>query len=63
MEKIADLSLVNKLRAILLMKADFNMHQKIHFGTRMLNEQELLESFCLNNTVTFGKILENDISC
>ena len=35
--KIAGLALVNKLRAILLMEADFNMHNKTIFGKRMLD--------------------------
>ena len=37
LEKIAGLALVNKLRAILLMEADFNFHNKLIFGRRMLN--------------------------
>ena len=37
LEKIAGLALFNKLRAILLMEADFNMHNKIIFGKRMLD--------------------------
>ena len=37
LEKIAGLALVNKLRAILLMEVDFNMHNKIIFGKRMLD--------------------------
>ena len=37
LEKVAGLALVNKLRAILLMEADFNMHNKIIFGRRMLD--------------------------
>ena len=36
LEKIAGLALVSKLRAILLMEADFNMHNKLIFGKRML---------------------------
>ena len=35
--KIAGLALVNKLRAILLMEADFKMHNKTIFGKRMLD--------------------------
>ena len=35
--KIAGLALVNKLRAVLLMEADFNMHNKVVFGKRMLD--------------------------
>ena len=37
LEKIAGLALVNKLRAILLMEADSNIHNKIIFGKRMLD--------------------------
>ena len=37
LENIAGLALVNKVRAILLMEADFNMHNKIIFGKRMLD--------------------------
>jgi hypothetical protein len=36
--KIDDLTLVNKLCAILLIEADFNMRNKIHLVTHMLNE-------------------------
>ena len=37
LEKIAGVALVAKLWAILLMEADFNFHNKLIFGTRMLN--------------------------
>ena len=37
LEKIVGLALVNNLRAILLMEANFNMHNKIIFGKRMLD--------------------------
>ena len=37
LETMAGLALVNKLRAILLMEADFNMHNKIIFGKQMLD--------------------------
>ena len=37
LEKIASLALVNKLRAILLFEADFNFHNKLIFGSKMLN--------------------------
>ena len=37
LEKIAGLVLVNRLRAILLMEADFNLHNKLIFGSRILN--------------------------
>jgi len=32
LEKIAGIALVNKLRAILLMEADYNFHNKFLFG-------------------------------
>ena len=37
LEKIAGVALVTKLRAILLMEADFNFHNKLIFGKRMLD--------------------------
>ena len=37
LEKIAGLALINKLRAILLMEADFNFRNKIIFGKSMVN--------------------------
>ena len=36
LEKIAGVALVTKLRAILLLEADFNFHNKLIFGSRML---------------------------
>ena len=35
-EKIAGVALVTKLRAILLMEADFNCHNRLIFGDRMI---------------------------
>ena len=37
LEKVAGIALVTKLRAILLMEADFNYHNKLIFGQRMMN--------------------------
>ena len=37
-EKIASIALVNKLRTILLMEADFNFHNKLIFGKRTLDQ-------------------------
>ena len=37
LEKIAGVAAVTKLRAILLMEADFNFHNKLIFGKRMLD--------------------------
>ena len=37
LEKIAGVALVTMLWAILLMKADFNFHNKLIFGKRMMN--------------------------
>ena len=36
LEKIAGVAVVTKLRAILLMEADFNCHNKLIFGSRMM---------------------------
>ena len=36
LEKVAGIALVTKLRAILLMEADFNYHNKLIFGQRMM---------------------------
>merc|ERR1712194_332832 len=36
LEKIAGVAVVTKLRAILLMEADFNCHNRIIFGDRMM---------------------------
>merc|ERR1711966_623586 len=36
LEKIAGVALVTKLRAILLMEADFNFHNRLIFGGRMV---------------------------
>ena len=37
LEKIAGVAVVTKLRAILLMGADFNFHNKLIFGKRMMD--------------------------
>ena len=37
LERIVGLSLVNKLRAILLMEADFNFHNKLILRKRMVD--------------------------
>ena len=37
LEKIAGIALVNKLRAILLMEADYNFHNKWLFGYKAMN--------------------------
>ena len=37
LEKFAGVALVAKLRAILLIKADFNFHNKLIFGQRMMD--------------------------
>ena len=41
LEKIAGVALVNKLRTILLMEADFNFHNKLIFGKHMLQKARL----------------------
>ena len=37
LEKVAGVALVSKLRAILLIEADFNYHNKLIFGKRMMD--------------------------
>ena len=37
LEKIAGVAYITKLRAILLLEADFNFHNKLIFGSRMLD--------------------------
>ena len=36
LEKVAGVALVHKLRAILLMEGDYNMHNRLIFGSRMM---------------------------
>ena len=71
LEKIAGLALVNKLRAILLMEADFNMHNKLHFGSRMLDaarsegiipQEQYSDKQSTAEDGTFDKILQGDIA-
>ena len=38
LEKVAGIALVTKLRAILLMEADFNFHNRLIFAKRMLQQ-------------------------
>jgi len=71
LEKIAGIALVNKLRAILLMEADFNFHNKLIFGKRMVEaarEQGIIpaeqyaDKQSTSDDGSFDKILESDIS-
>ena len=71
LEKIAGLALVSKLRAILLMEADFNMHNKLIFGKRMLDRaraegiippEQYSDKEHTAEDGTFDKILQSDIS-
>ena len=70
-EKIAGLALVNKLRAILLMEADFNFHNKLILVKRMVDTSRSkglipAEQYAIKEStaddVTFEKLLESDIS-
>ena len=72
LEKIAGIALVNKLRAILLMEADFNFHNKLIFGKRMVDAARAeglipTEQYATQQSTAddglFDKILESDISC
>jgi len=71
LEKIAGISLVNKLRAILLMEADFNMHNKLLFGKRMLDNarangiippEQYSEQQSTAEDGSWDKILQSDLS-
>ena len=71
LEKVAGIALVNKLRAILLMEADFNFHNKLIFGKRMLDQarsngiippEQYSEKQSTAEDGTFDKILQADIS-
>ena len=70
LKKIADIALVDKLRLILLMEADFNFHNKLIFGKRMLDqaratgiipaEQDSKEQSTVDGG-TFNKQLQSDV--
>ena len=71
LEKIAGMALVNKLRAILLMEADFNFHNKLIFGKRMLDHaraqgiipgEQFSEKQSTAEDGSWDKILQADIS-
>ena len=71
LEKVAGIALVNKLRAILLMEADFNFHNKLLFGKRMMATarahglvppEQYSEKESTTEDGTFDKILQSDIS-
>ena len=71
LKKIAGLALVNKLRAILLMEADFNFHNKLVFSSRILiavrtNGLIPLEQYSKQQSTaddgSFDKVLQGDIS-
>ena len=63
--------MINKLRAILLMEADFNFHNKLIFGKRMLDRARIEgiippEQYSKQQITaeegTFDKILQPDIT-
>ena len=71
LEKIAGIALVNKLRAILLMEANFNFHNKLIFGKRMLETaraeglipvEQYSEKQSTAEDGTLDKTLQSDIS-
>ena len=71
LEKITGVALVNKLRAILLMEADFNFHNKLIFGKRMLEVarandvipgEQFSEQQSTAEDGSWDKILQADIS-
>ena len=71
LKQIAGIALVNKLRAILLMEADFNFHNKLTFGKRMVDAtrsagvipaEQYADKQSTPDDGSFDKILESDIS-
>jgi len=72
LEKITGLALANKLHAILIMEADFNFHNKLVFGSRMLTAartnglilppEQYSEQQSTAEDVSFDKVLQGDIS-
>ena len=67
LEKIAGCALVHKLRAILLMEADFNFHNKLVFGHRMMDmarEKGLIppEVYSQKESTTEDAILDHVLS-
>ena len=72
LKQIAGILLVNKLRAILVMEADFNFHNKLIFGKRMVDvarsegiipAEQYADKQSTADDGSFEKILESDISC
>jgi len=71
LENIAGLALVNKLRAIILMEADFNFHNNLVLGSRMLAAtrsnglippEQNSEQQSTAEDGSFDKVLQGDIS-
>ena len=71
LEKIAGIALLKKLRAILLMEADFNFHNNFIFGKRMLElarsnniipGEQFSEQQSTAEDGSWDKILQADIS-
>ena len=63
LEKIAGVAVLTKLRAILLMEADFNCHNRLIFGNRMMKlaqEHGLVPEEIYNEK---GKTQEDAIVC
>lgn len=71
LEKVVVITLVNKLRAVLFMVANFNFHNKLIFGDRMLTAareaglipaEQYSERQSTVEDGTFDKVLQADIS-
>ena len=56
-EKIAGLVRINKLCAILLMEANFNMHNKMIFGNRIMEKAK--SKYLYTIVIGFGKFKYN----
>ena len=72
LEKMFGCTLVSKLRAILLMEADFNFSNKLIYGVRMMNnvhkhdwmpEEIYSETGKTADDGTLAKVIFYDITC
>ena len=56
LEKMLGYNFLTKLRAILLMEADFNYSNKEIFGFRMLEKQESTDKYPRRSTASAAKL-------
>ena len=61
LKEMAHIALVTKLRAILLMKADFNFHNHLIFGSRMMDLARQHNMFQKRSSAKKGRTTEDAI--